>query len=149
MYKLNKKKTEVTFHLCFCFVTLKKKVDTVLFFEKKSRQKKLRLSGMICRAFDNCINGYCNVGEGSPLPPSRLYRYKMQDFSSLRLSRRESSRWSRVRGFSLLWCISAHPSRRRLQWCFAPLQIPPVSATPAMVLRTLANPSRTSVFIDM
>ena len=41
-----------------------KNTGTILFFEKKSRQKKLRLSGMMCRFFDNCINECYIVGEG-------------------------------------------------------------------------------------
>ena len=60
MNKFYNKQTGVISHLCFYIVT-----------PEKSRQKKLRLSGTICRFFDNCINECCNVGEGSPLPSRR------------------------------------------------------------------------------
>ena len=119
---------------------------------------------MIYRFFDNCINECYIVGEGSPLPSPCLYRYTRRDLSSFSLplrGRGTATRWKEfiaMRSFRhflakmtprpLLGdaCKGAShtckspPSRRRLQGCFARLQIPPVSATPARVLRTLANP---------
>ena len=141
MNKFYNKQTGVISHLCFYIVT-----------PEKSRQKKLRLSGMICRFFDNCINECYIVGDGSPVPTHRLYRYTRRDLSSFSLplrGRGTATRWKEFyatlsfRHFlakmpppPLLGdaCKGAShackslPSRRRLQ-TLAHLQIPPATSS--------------------
>ena len=123
--------------------------------KRKVGKRNFRLSEMIYRFFDNCINECYIVGEGSPLPSPCLYRYTRRDLSSFSLplrGRGTATRWKEfiaMRSFRhflakmtprpLLGdaCKGAShtckspPSRRRLQGCFARLQIPPSQRRPA------------------
>ena len=134
----------------------------MLCFEKKIGQKKLRLSGMICRFFDNCINECYIVGDGSPVPTHRLYRYTRRDLSSFSLplrGRGTATRWKEFYATLSFRHFLAKmpppsmreankPSSRRCLQTLTHLQIPPVSATPANAC-AFANPSRNLVFIDI
>ena len=64
--------------------------------KRKVCKRNFRLSEMIYRFFDNCINECYIVGEGSPLPSPCLYRYTRRDLSSFSLplrGRGTATRW--------------------------------------------------------
>ena len=126
--------------------------------------------GFLCPSRRGLLGLLAQTSKSRPAPC--LYRYTRRDLSSFSLpprGRGTATRWKEFYAtLSFRHFLAKMPppsmreanklsSRRRLQGCFARLQIPPVSATPAnayafanptrlgdacKVLRTLANPSR-------
>ena len=106
---------------------------------------------VLLRCFIICISGCCDVGDGSPVPMSRLYGYagkrsfnncfaQMFHYLHIRMLRRRG-RVSRPVILSSSIHNPAYPSRLgdACLACFAIRHIPPVSATPANAY-AFANP---------
>ncbi len=100
---------------------------------------------VLCRCFIICISGCYNVGDGSPVPMSRLYGYTgKRNFGNCFV---QTFHYLHIRVLHCRGGVSppvtpsssihnpANPSRLgdACLACFAIRQIPPVSATPAPI----------------